>query len=110
MAFDEGLAERIREIMEATDQPFEEKNMFGGMSFMLGGNVACGVIGEDMCVRVGKDGNEEALAQPFARPFDFTGKAMAGWIYVSPEGLGEKDVLTAWVKRGVDFAKSLPAK
>ena len=110
MVFDEGLALRIREIMNDTGQPYEEKNMFGGKSFMLGGNVACGVIGENMCVRVGPEGNEEALTQPFARPFDFTGKAMSGWIYVSPDGLAEKDELSAWVKRGVDFASSLPAK
>ena len=87
MAFDEGLAERIREIMDAAEQAYEEKNMFGGMSFMLGGNVACGVIGDNICVRVGAEGNDEALAQPHARAFDFTGKPMAGWIYVSPDGL-----------------------
>lgn len=110
MAYDEGLAQRIREIMDATELSCEEKKMFGGMSFMLGGNVACGVIADDMCVRVGPDGNEAALALPHARPFDFTGKPMAGWIYVSPQGLGEEGEVKAWVKRGVDFAKSLPPK
>jgi len=110
MAYDEGLAQRIREIMDETEQPYKEKQMFGGMSFMLGGNVACGVIGEELCVRVGADGNDAALALPNARPFNFTGKPMAGWIYVAPEGLGEERDLRAWVKRGVDFAKSLPPK
>ena len=110
MAYDEGLAKRIREIMDETEQPYTEKQMFGGMSFMLGGNVACGVIGEELCVRVGADGNDAALALPHARPFNFTGKPMAGWIYVAPEGLGKQRELKAWVKRGVEFAKSLPPK
>jgi len=110
MAFDEGLAHRIREIMEQGSHNFDEKNMFGGMSFMIGGNVACGVIGDRMVVRVGSEGNAEALAQPFAKAFDFTGKPMSGWIYVAPEGLSEDDILNQWVNRGVNFASSLPPK
>ncbi len=77
---------------------------------MVNGNMACGVIGEQICVRVGAEGNDEALAMPGARPFDFTGRPMKGWVYVAPEGFATKRALQGWVKRGVDFAASLPPK
>lgn len=109
MAYDEGLAYRIRELVDG--QPgLVEKKMFGGLSFMVQGNMACGVIKEDLVVRVGPESDEAALALPHARPFDFTGKPMAGWIMVAPEGYESDDDLKDWVQRGVDFARSLPPK
>ena len=109
MAYDEGLAQRIREVM--VDVPnLVEKKMFGGLAFMVQGNLACGVQDDEMIVRVGPDNYEDALAQAHTRPFDFTGRPMKGWVMVSADGC-EADVdLENWVQRGVDFARSLPAK
>lgn len=109
MAYDEGLAQRLRENL--ADLPgIGEKKMFGGISFLLQGNMACGVIEDDLIVRVGPEGYEEALREEHARPFDFTGRTMKGWIMVGPEGYAEDDDLASWVERGVGFAGSLPPK
>jgi hypothetical protein len=109
VAYDEGLAQRVHELL-AEHPDIEEKKMFGGLSFMVGGNLACGIIGEDLIVRVGPDNGAEALAQPHTRPFDFTGRPMKGWVVVEPSGLGEDEALAGWVGRGVSFASSLPPK
>ena len=84
--------------------------MFGGISFMLGGNMCCGVMGNDLVVRVGPERHEEALAKPHARPMDFTGRPLRGLVYVGPVAHQADDTLREWVKRGVDFAESLPPK
>lgn len=109
MAYDEGLAQRIRETL-AGRQDVVEKKMFGGLAFMVGGNMSVGVVDDELMVRVGKDGHDDALAQPHARPMDFTGKPMKGFVYVSAQGIAEDDDLAGWVERGVAFAASLPAK
>ena len=109
MAYDPGLAQRIREIMP-NNTNLREKEMFGGMAFMLNGNMACGVIGDELMVRVGKEAHEGAHAQPHTRPFDFTGKPMRGWVVVTPEGLAEDKDLQAWVQQGTEYALSLPPK
>jgi TfoX/Sxy family transcriptional regulator of competence genes len=109
MAYDEGLAQRIREHL-AEVQEIEEKKMFGGIGYLLRGNMACGVIGEDLIVRVGPDNDEDALRDPHARPFDFTGRVMRGWVMVGPAGHAEDNALASWVQRGLKFAASLPAK
>lgn len=109
MAFDEGLAQRIRELIE--EQPgFSEKKMFGGVGFMLRGNMACGVNKDDLIVRVGPDRYDEALAQPNSGPFDFTGRPMRGWVTVAPGGYESDHDLASWVQQGVEFASSLPPK
>ena len=109
MAYDEGLAQRIRE--QLTDEHgVVEKQMFGGVAFLLGGNMSVGVIKDEMCVRVGPDAYEAALAQPGARLFDFSGRPMKGWVMVGTEGLADDDTFAAWVARGVSFARSLPPK
>lgn len=109
MAFDEGLAQRIREILD--DRPeLVEKKMFGGVGFMLHGNMACGVNKEDLIVRVGPDKYETAVVRPHARPFDFTGRPMKGWVMIGPEGYASEDDLQGWVAEGVEFALSLPPK
>ena len=110
MAFDEGLAERIRQIMDVSDYSYEEKKMFGGIGFFMAGNMSVGVIGNDLCVRVGSKSDESSLQQPHVRPFDFTGKPMSGWIYVAPKGTEEDGQLEEWVAKGVEFATSLPPK
>jgi TfoX N-terminal domain len=109
MAYDDDLAERVREQL-AAEPAVTEKAMFGGLAFLLEGNMAVGISGEELMVRVGPDASDDALARPHTRPFDMTGRPMNGWILVAPEGVaGERD-LEAWVARGVDFAGSLPAK
>jgi len=109
MAFDEGLAQRIRETLDERIG-VSEKKMFGGLCFLVGGNMACGVIGEELMVRVGPDAYEDSLAQPHAREMDFTGRALRGMVYVSAEGAEEDADLSTWVGRGAGFAASLPVK
>jgi len=109
MAYDAGLAQRITETL--ADHPaLTEKKMFGGVGFMLRGNMACGVIGEDLIVRVGPENYKAALARPYARPFDFSGRPMQGWVMVGPGGYEADADLEAWGQQGVEFALSLPAK
>ena len=85
--------------------------MFGGLCFTAGGHMACGVMGDGtLCVRVGPEAHDEAMRQPHARPMDFTGKPMRGFIYVEPRGVATDDQLGAWVERGMRFARSLPPK
>lgn len=109
MAYDEGLAERIRE--ELSDVPaVTEKKMFGGLSFLVQGNMACGVIGTEMVVRVGQEQYKEAMLRPHSREMDFTGRSMKGWVYVGEAGYESDGDLAEWVQMGVGYALSLPAK
>ncbi len=109
MAYDEGLAQRVREVLE--EQPgLVEKKMFGGLGFMVQGNLACGVLQDELIVRVGPERYEEAVTQPHSRPFDFTGRAMKGWVMVAPDGLESDAALKDWVRQGAEFARSLPPK
>jgi hypothetical protein len=112
MAFDEGLAERVRGMLAELegDADLVEKRMFGGVGFMLQGNMACGVQGEDLIVRVGPERYAEALIEPHVGEFDFTGRPMRGWVVVAPDGYESNDDLNGWVRRGADFARSLPPK
>ena len=109
MAYDEGLAERVRAVL-AIRGDHRERKMFGGLAFMADGNMACGVVGDTLMVRVGPDAYADALAQPGAREMDFTGKAMKGMVYVDADGVAEDDALGAWVDRGLTYARSLPPK
>ena len=109
MAYDEGLAQRVREVM-AERPGLAEKKMFGGLCFLLGGNMACGIVGEELMVRVGPDAYETCLGLPHAREMDFTGRALRGMVYVAAEGLAEDRDLAAWVERGASFAEGLPPK
>ena len=109
MAYDEELAERIRRAL-AGRQGVSEKKMFGGIAFMLRGNMFCGIVRDDLMVRVGLERHEEALAQPHARPMDFTGRPMRGMVYVGPEGCRTDEALKRWVEQGLNFAATLPAK
>jgi TfoX/Sxy family transcriptional regulator of competence genes len=109
MAYDEELADRIREQL-ASRSDVTERKMFGGIAFMVAGNMACGVLGEDLIVRLGEEGGEKAFAEEGVRPFDFTGKPMKNIVYVSPEGTADDDALSEWVDAGADFAASLPSK
>jgi TfoX/Sxy family transcriptional regulator of competence genes len=109
MAYDEGLAQRVRERL--TGQPgLSEKKMFGGLCFLLGGNMCCGIVGEELMLRVGKEAYEITLARPHAREMDFTGRAMRGMVYVGNEGLADDSDLAAWLAPATSFAGSLPPK
>jgi hypothetical protein len=109
MAYDRALAGEIR--MRLGGHPgLSEKEMFGGIGFMIHGNMAVGVSGEDLMVRVGKDAHDEAMARPGTRLFDMTGRPMRGWILVSPAGFPAEDDLASWIDQGVAFAESLPRK
>ena len=109
MAYDEGLADRIRGAL-AKHPGVSERKMFGGLCFMVQGNMACGVVGDELMVRVGPDGYEAALAEPHAREMDFTKRPMRGMVYVGREGIESDEGLEDWVDRGAAFALSLPAK
>lgn len=108
MAYDETLAARIREALAKVDG-VTEKEMFGGLAFLVHGNMCVGVSGEELMGRVGKEGNDAALARPGARPFDMTGRPMAGWVVVAPEGL-TGDALVGWVETCLAFVRTLPPK
>ncbi|MER5215688.1 TfoX/Sxy family protein [Streptomyces sp. NPDC002838] len=109
MAYDEGLAERVRQRLGA-DPDVTEKRMFGGIAFLHRGNMAVGVSGDDLMVRVGPDNTDAALARPGTRVFDMTGRPMRGWILVAGATLTEDDALGAWIDEGRAFAESLPPK
>jgi TfoX/Sxy family transcriptional regulator of competence genes len=109
MAFSEELAERIRRRL-ARRKGIEEKKMFGGVGFLLNGNLLVGVWQESLVVRLGDEQGEEALLEPHVKKFDITGKAMTGWVLVAPAGIEGDDQLQGWVQRAVKFVGKLPAK
>lgn len=109
MSFDEDLADRVR-LALGTLRGLTERRMFGGLAFLLRGNMCCGVLGRELIVRVPPDETEEVLAEPHTRAFDFTGRPMRGFVVVRPAGCEEDDALAAWVVRAVEFAAGLPAK
>ena len=109
MPYNEDLAIRIRSALSGKGD-LVEKKMFGGLCFMLNGNMCCGIVKEDLMARVGPDGYDDALDQPGARPMDFTGKPMKGMVYVSANAISDDAALASWVDRTAKFALSLPAK
>jgi TfoX/Sxy family transcriptional regulator of competence genes len=109
MANDEALADRVRSVL-APREGLSEREMFGGIAFMLSGNMAVGIIGEDLLVRLGEVDAERALQEPHVRPMDFTGKPMKTTVYVDPNGTENDADLASWVDAGADFALSLPPK
>jgi TfoX/Sxy family transcriptional regulator of competence genes len=109
MGYDEGLVERVRALLEGKPG-FSEKKMFGGVCFLLRGNMACGVLNDDLIVRAGPEKYKDLLALAETREFDMTGKPMKGWVMVSPEGHRTQEKLVFWVEQGVAFTLTLPAK
>lgn len=102
MAYDEGLEQRIREAMPAGVK-FEEKKMFGGWAVMVRGHMICGIVRQDLMVRVGPDGHEDALSRPHVRPMDFAGRPMKGMVYVAPAGLMAEGELEKWLKLALKY-------
>jgi len=109
MAFDEGLATRLREYFE--DKPdYTERKMFGGLCFMLSEHMTCGIVGDTLMARVGPDNYEACLSRPHAKEMDFTGRPMKGMVYVSAEGIEEEEDLEGWVNTCESFVRTLPPK
>ncbi len=109
MTYNTGLAQRMRNHLNQIPY-LTEKAMFGGVAFMVNGNMACGVHKQSMIVRVGSEKHDLAMALPHTHIFDLTGRPMAGWVLIDPEGCEGDEQLQAWIQKGLDFARSLPAK
>ena len=109
MAFDEGLAQRIRRAL-AEEPGVSEKRMFGGIAFLINGNMAVGVVRDDLMVRVGPERYDRLLNEANAREMDFTGKPMAGYVYIDEPGTATEEALRFWVKRSIGFVATLPPK
>jgi TfoX/Sxy family transcriptional regulator of competence genes len=109
MAYDERLAARVREVLTARTD-VEEKKMFGGLCFMVSGHMCCGLTSTAFMVRVGKEKFAEAIAQPHARPMDFTHRPSTQMVYVDDAGLKTRPALTKWIARGLSYVSTLPSK
>jgi len=109
MAYDDGLAERLHLHFEGRHD-VESKKMFGGLCFMMAEHMCCGVLGDTLMARVGSDQYDDALASPYAKEMDFTGKSLKGFVYVSPEGFAEDNELAYWVGLCENFVLTLPPK
>lgn len=109
MAFDLGLADRIRDVLAGV-KGVSEKKMFGGLAFLVNGHMACGVVKSELMLRLGDVGVVAALGRPHARPMDFTGKPLKSMIYVGAEGIDSDEALGEWVGMAVGFVKTLPPK
>jgi TfoX/Sxy family transcriptional regulator of competence genes len=103
------LAERIRQGL-ARRKGIEEKKMFGGVGFLLHGNMLVGVWKDSLIVRLGPDEGDEALKEPHVKQFDITGRPMKGWVLVEPEGVKEHEQLSGWIQRAAQFVGTLPVK
>ncbi|MFQ5921599.1 MAG: TfoX/Sxy family protein [Anaerolineales bacterium] len=109
MAYSEELADRIRDVIGIPPE-LVEKEMFGGVGFLVQGNMAVGVLGDELMVRIDKAATDELLEEPGTRTFDFTGRPMKGWVMVGDPGISTQESLNQWVQQGVEYALSLPAK
>jgi TfoX/Sxy family transcriptional regulator of competence genes len=109
MAFDESLAARIRQSL-ARRKAVGEKKMFGGVGFLLNGNLLVGVWKNSLIVRLGPEEGDEALKEAHVSEFNITGRPMKGWVLVAPEGVKDDDQLKGWIERALKFVKTLPAK
>ena len=109
MAYSENLAERIRQNL-ALERNVEEKKMFGGIGFLLNGNMCVGIWKNSLIARIGPEQYPDALQEPFVGEFDITGRSMKGWVLVAPEGIDDDTPLRVWIERALEFVRTLPAK
>jgi TfoX/Sxy family transcriptional regulator of competence genes len=109
VAYDEELAARVRTALAERDDVSERK-MFGGIAFMVAGNMCCGITSEDLMLRLGENAADEALDDPRARPMDFTGRPMKGYVYVDTAGMTSDADLQVWVDKALRFVTTLPPK
>jgi TfoX N-terminal domain len=110
LSYDAEAADRVRQLLSARNDVVEKRMVGGGLSFLVNGNMCCGITGTALMVRVGADGREQALREPDVRPMRFAGRALSGFICVEPAGFAADEALARWVQRGLDFVSGLPAK
>lgn len=106
MAYDEGLAARIRAVLGRRKE-LVEKKMFGGLAFLLNANMFCGVLQKDLVLRLGAEAGDQALKSPHVRSMDFTGRPMKGYVYIAPPGIPNDQALRQWLERAIAFTSSL---
>jgi TfoX/Sxy family transcriptional regulator of competence genes len=109
MAYSESLAERTRQIF-IRNRGIAETKMFGGVGFLLNGNMCVGIWKNSLIVRIGPESYEDALKEEYVREFDITGRPMKGWVLVEPDGIETDDQLNEWIRRSVEFVSTLPKK
>ena len=109
MAYDEALADRVSAVL-ASVPDVREQRMFGGIAFMVGGHMACGIVGDELMLRLGEEGADAALDEPHVRPMDFTGRPMGTMVFVEPAGIASEEALAGWVARALDHVSTLPPK
>lgn len=109
MSFNEALATRTREILQEYGE-VDERKMFGGLALMIQGYMCCGVIGDDLMVRLGQDAADAALKEEHVRPMDFTGRPMKGYVFVAPPGIRTERMLRRWVRAAFTFVEGLPPR
>lgn len=109
MGFDDDLARKVRELLAGRDG-LSERKMFGGIAFLVNGNMACGVLNDDLIVRLEHEEAERALGEPHTRAFDVNGRPMRGFLFVAPDGIEADDQLARWVDSGANHAASLEPK
>ena len=109
MAADEATAQRVREVL-ASRSDVSERRMFGGLAFMIGGNMLCAVGADHLMVRVGRDHHEKALLEPHAKEMRFTGRSMAGYVTVNPPGYDSEEALGRWIAAALEYVSKLPPK
>jgi len=109
MAYDPTLYVRVQDVLAERDDT-ADRRMFGGVCFLVRGHMACGILGDELIVRVGEDAFAQAMGEPHTRLFDFTGRPMRGWVVVGPAGVATREALARWVDRGVAFTLGLPPK
>lgn len=109
MAYDEQLADRVRTALSDVAD-VREQRMFGGIAFMVGGHMACGILGDELMVRLGEPAADAAMDEPHVRAMDFTGRPMRTMVLVEPEGVAEDGALAGWVQRGLRHVETLPPR
>lgn len=109
MAYSHELAGRVRDELTA-EKELTEREMFGGIAFLVAGHMCCGILGDELIVRVGPDLHHDAVTRPDAREFDYTGRPMKGWVMAGRAGVADEADLEMWVRLGLSHARSLPAK
>jgi TfoX/Sxy family transcriptional regulator of competence genes len=107
MAYDEQLAQRIRDVLAG--ERVREQKMFGGIAFMVGGHMTCGIVGDDLMLRLGEEGADAALDRPHVRPMDFTGRPLSTMVYVEPAGV-RGGALADWIGEALAYTRTLPPK
>jgi len=111
MAYNRNVAQRLQSALDSMHAPaMLPKKMFGGIAYLLNGNMACGIHGDGLIIRVGEEKYLEALSGPGASVFDMTGRPMKGWVVVTPQGFATQPALIEWLQLGIQYAQSLPSK